>query len=725
MRPVLLIRNTAPENFGGGETYQIKLAKLFLQHDIEPIIISSSKKLLADAKSNKIKAIHSPYLKRQNWSGIYNLLLPIYLVKIVWIYRWYKKLFKELSPSAINIQSRDDWIAATLAASRLGNIKIIWTDHMDFRSWVLTNVERKFKNPIGKYILRLSKIPDKIITISDFEYRFARRYIKTNNLCVIKNGAIDQKHQFDSIVAASQSICYVGRIIDYKGVNELLEAFLKIQPKFPDAKLEIYGTGPNLNEYRSKYEPLGKGMITFHSYTNEPLRAMANSEIFILPSYREGLSLSLLDAAMMGKTIIATSIDGNPEIVIDKRTGLLVPARDSLAIANALTTLIQNKELGIKLANSARRHFEQHFNFERIFVHQILPLYQTKPAIKPSTPLISIIVPIYNIAQYLQPCLESIQNQTYSNLEIILVDDGSTDDSARVYQPFLQDSRFKLIKQANAGLSAARNAGLKLASGELISFIDGDDAVAGTFIENLYHALITSTADIAVCDFEIVEKAPTSKNNASQNSYNLHNVAAKPHQQDQTPALTVQSGIQATIQLLTKQENYDIVTWNKLYKKALFIDNSIEFPVGKIHEDSLTTYKLYARAQKVAFTNAKLYYYVQRSNSIMNTSKLTHSLEMRILAAEEATKYLSKNRSLKAASQISELLARLAVLDKMASGAIEEDQALWRTTISWIVKHKKQLQNNPHLTPKLSGYLCLILFSPNAFAYRLFRKCVH
>ena len=181
---ILLIRNTAPENYGGGESYQIILAKQLEKNDYQPIIVTSSNRLIEEANKANIKTIRAPYLKKQNWSGLSNLLLPIYLLQQKKLYSWYKKLIKEYRPTAIDIQSKDEWIAATKAGRKL-KVQVLWTDHIDFRTWVLQNVEKRFKNYIGKQIIKLSKIPKAIIMISDYEKKFFDRYANTDNVVVI------------------------------------------------------------------------------------------------------------------------------------------------------------------------------------------------------------------------------------------------------------------------------------------------------------------------------------------------------------------------------------------------------------------------------------------------------------------------------------------------------------------------------------------------------------
>lgn len=374
---IFLIRNIIPDQYGGAETYQLKLAKILQSEGYNPIILSSSKKLLTDSKKQNIQSIKAPYLKNQNWSSWRNLLLPVYFIWQCRLYFWYKKIFREYQPTAVNIQSRDDWIAVTLAAKKLNIRNICWTDHIDFRTWVFQNVRQKFKNPIGKYILKLSKIPKKIIMISDFEYNFACKNIfltKPKNLIVVKNGAIDEKEQFQNIQPEFQSFCYVGRLVNYKGIQELITAFKNVSPNFPDAKLFIYGDG-NKNDI-SFYKDLAKGQRNIHfcGYTNNPLQAIAQAETFILPSYYEGMSLSLLDALMMQKTIITTKIDGNSEI-IDDQSGILIKPKSTEDLSKAITTVLQDSNKSKQLARNGRQKFEQEFNFLNTVKQKLIPIF--------------------------------------------------------------------------------------------------------------------------------------------------------------------------------------------------------------------------------------------------------------------------------------------------------------------------------------------------------------
>jgi len=376
---IILIRNTNPKFYGGGETFQLTLSQILNKNNFTPVIFTSSSKLLKVSQSKKILSQNSPFLRFQNWSGLRNFLLPIYLLWQKYLSFWYRKQFKKYQPAAIIVQSRDDLIAATLAAKKMC-IPVFWLDHMDFRSWVLQNVDQKYKNYIGKKILRIAKNVEKIIFISDYERKYFEELIshtkikKLKNLITIKNGAIDRYAEFEAIKPSPHSLIYLGRLEEYKGIRELIAGFSQVAGKFPEAKLHIYGTGP-LSDFCQKHS---SSKIIYHGFTDEPLKKFSEAEIFILPSYIEGLSLSLIDATMLGKAIIATNIDGNPEVVEDQRNGLLIPAKDSDALARAIEKLLSNPKLVEKFSHQSRLKYLQEFDYEKTIHEKLIPLLNEK-----------------------------------------------------------------------------------------------------------------------------------------------------------------------------------------------------------------------------------------------------------------------------------------------------------------------------------------------------------
>lgn len=210
------------------------------------------------------------------------------------------------------------------------------------------------------------------------------------------------------------------------------------------------------------------------------------------------------------------------------------------------------------------------------------------------SPLISIIVPIYNVSEYLKKCLLSIAGQTYKNFEAILIDDGSDDGSFDIARSFAEsDSRFLLIHQENGGVSKARNVGIAKASGEYLMFIDGDDYVDQNFCLDALKSVRNSKCDIGIFDYSIVYG-----DKQEQSQFN-----AKPGPLDKEDAM-------ATL------IHYNFFV-NKIFKAELF--ENILFPVGKKYEDVFTLYKVFQKANSFFYLDKILYYYVQRIGSTVHS----------------------------------------------------------------------------------------------------------
>ncbi|WP_434350577.1 glycosyltransferase family 2 protein [Streptococcus sp. KHUD_014] len=208
---------------------------------------------------------------------------------------------------------------------------------------------------------------------------------------------------------------------------------------------------------------------------------------------------------------------------------------------------------------------------------------------------ISVIVPVYNVEAYLERCVESILKQTYSNLEILLVNDGSTDKSGELCdQLALRDQRIRVIHKENGGLSDARNRGIDEASSGLIGFIDSDDYIDEDMYETLYRQLRESNADLSMCGhYDVFHQIPE-KQVSEIKTWNLSSEEA--------------------IKMVMEAKVLSVTAVNKLYKKELF--NHLKFEVGKIAEDAFIMIRLLDQCQKVVATNEKKYYYVHRENSI-------------------------------------------------------------------------------------------------------------
>lgn len=213
-------------------------------------------------------------------------------------------------------------------------------------------------------------------------------------------------------------------------------------------------------------------------------------------------------------------------------------------------------------------------------------------------PLVSIIVPIYNVEEYLDKCVLSLVSQSYVNLEILLVDDGSPDCCGELCEAWAKkDSRIRVIHKENGGLSDARNAGIAVAKGDYICFVDSDDWVSPDFVMAMYQAMVQTGARMAACD--VCEVYPGQIPEAAG-----------------TGALRLCTSEEALEELL-KGKGFRAVAWNKLYPREFWENEG--YPVGKNHEDEFVTYRLLGKAGKLVYVDKPMYYYLQRQGSIMRS----------------------------------------------------------------------------------------------------------
>ena len=244
-------------------------------------------------------------------------------------------------------------------------------------------------------------------------------------------------------------------------------------------------------------------------------------------------------------------------------------------------------------------------------------------------PLISVIVPVYRVEAYLDKCISSIIEQTYSNLEIILVDDGSPDFCGAMCDTWaLRDSRIRVVHKDNGGLSDARNSGLTIASGELIGFVDSDDFIRADMYQLLYENMIETGSDISACGVEMVWED-----------------GKPPKMMTKTGSAVLDS--QSAMEAIIRETWLKQPVWYKLYKAELI--QNIAFPVGKYHEDVFWSYQAVGLAKRVAIFDTPCYFYTQRNDSIMGKSfslKRLDALEAKILRLQYIQHYFPELLSL-------------------------------------------------------------------------------
>lgn len=307
-------------------------------------------------------------------------------------------------------------------------------------------------------------------------------------------------------------------------------------------------------------------------------------------------------------------------------------------------------------------------------------------------PLVSIVVPVYNVGDYVLRCLDSLHRQSYERIELIVVDDGSTDESGRLCDDFKKkEKRARVFHKKNGGLSGARNYGIKKAKGNYICLVDSDDYVSEVFVERMVAMALKDNVDVVMCGYN-----------------------------NEIPKAAVLTGKEATVKLLTQQDNMEIIAWNKMYRRALF--DVVDYPEGLNYEDNLTTYKLLSRAERVGYLAESLYNYVEREGSITKEDEKEKKLKFREKAALGAIEYFKGDLDLKEAAEIALLTAKLAFIDSAINGKI--DKKYMDECIVWVSKHKEKLLENKYLSKKLRLYIGLIT-TLNAKPYIGFRKIRH
>lgn len=209
--------------------------------------------------------------------------------------------------------------------------------------------------------------------------------------------------------------------------------------------------------------------------------------------------------------------------------------------------------------------------------------------------LISIIIPVYNVEQYIERCIDSVLLQTYKNLEIILIDDGSTDKSSKICDEYAKkDSRIKVIHKENGGVSSARNAGLDVATGEYIGFVDSDDYIDSNMYECLINSITNNKCDIVICGFHEVFGGV------------IKDVAIC----ESETSISVREGIVKLIE----DDTYKGYLWNRLYKRELF--DGVKFPEMIVLEDMYVNHLVFEKSKKIHLLDKTLYSYIRRENSV-------------------------------------------------------------------------------------------------------------
>ena len=315
-----------------------------------------------------------------------------------------------------------------------------------------------------------------------------------------------------------------------------------------------------------------------------------------------------------------------------------------------------------------------------------------------SRPLVSVIIPVYNVEKYIEKCLDSVLAQTYDNLEILLIDDGSTDKSGAICAEYAgKDKRIHLIRQKNGGAYVARNNGLKHSTGDYLSFVDPDDYIANNYIEKMMAKLEQTGADAVQCNSMVVTDEEVIPNKGDTKSCAL-------------------SGIDAVKKMLY-QTTVNSSLWGKIYKKELF--NGFEFPNGKTHVDLYSLYFILQKASKVAVMNEPLYYYYIRQDGSIRSKFSGKTIGIIDIVNKIEDDAKTNHPELAAAAKSRKVNAYFFVFRKIPNGKYQD---LKRELVAFIKKERKSVLKDSEVRKKTKLGLRVSYFGMPAvkLMYRLF-----
>ena len=309
---------------------------------------------------------------------------------------------------------------------------------------------------------------------------------------------------------------------------------------------------------------------------------------------------------------------------------------------------------------------------------------------------VSIITTLYNSESFIEEYLDNILSQTYQNIEVIIVDDGSSDDSLEIVKDYSKNHKnIVVIPQKNAGLSAARNTGIKKVTGDYITFVDADDKLHPNMISAMIKSIEKTGSDIAVCSFQEIFKNKTVHFNT------------KPYPQRVMDT-------KEALKSMLKEEGFMVSATMKLYPTSFF--KNISFPVGKLHEDIGTTYKLIMKANQIVFLPEEYYYYIHRGESIISQKFNERKFDIIALTDTMCDDIDKEFPDLINVTRERRMRARFSVLRQIPINHKQTSKIL-----QYLRTHKAYIYKNTEATKKDKIALRLALFNPRLFklAYKL------
>ena len=372
MKTIAMIRNSCAGDIGGAEKYPIISGTILRDRSYKVVLLSSNKTTLSMARDAGLMATKSPWSHFQNYSGCRVILLPVYVAWQTYLLTWYMLHFWRNRVDVVYPQSRDDFISASLAGIILHR-RVIWSDHADLKHIYMNN-KKWFKNPIGKIVYRVSKLVH-VVTLESYSEKYHIEHSLgeslPKNYQVMYIGVVDS---FRSALKENAGVKFVStsRLVKDKGIAELINAFGKINDS--TAELKICGDGPDAQLFKDSASQNKK--IEFLGHVSNVDAVLSNADILVHPTYHEGFGLSLVEAEMHQLPIIASNVGSIPEIVEDKVSGILVPAKNVLALEKAMRHLIDRPDLRLSMGKKGRQIFLKNFQIDKIVEERLIPLIE-------------------------------------------------------------------------------------------------------------------------------------------------------------------------------------------------------------------------------------------------------------------------------------------------------------------------------------------------------------
>ncbi|MBO6126775.1 MAG: glycosyltransferase [Clostridia bacterium] len=312
-------------------------------------------------------------------------------------------------------------------------------------------------------------------------------------------------------------------------------------------------------------------------------------------------------------------------------------------------------------------------------------------------PKVSVIIPVFNVENYLERCLKSVTCQTFKDIEIIIINDGSTDKSFDICKKFAEsDKRIILISQKNSGVSAARNAGINISTGKYLSFVDSDDFIAPDMIEFLINNLEKNNADIATCGMYdcYIQNNNKIKKICNKNKNKFGIIDSR-----------------GALQEIFINGKVSLFIYDKLYKRELF--DNLRFSENMIYEDAEIMPKIITRANKIFYSFLPKYYYLRHENSLTSSKFREKDLDI-IKVSKENLEFIKNNYNfaLKQA-EFRFFWSHLALIDKMIWSDANFQE--FKNILKFVKKNKFSIISNKYFTLKRKMLFVLLLVNINLY----------